>query len=142
MTGSAVLAHALGRTGHAALTYNRGVQLVQGFSAPVLSNSITANVMVQPFSHAQIFSAVRYFTGVVGTGEGDNAYRALIGQTGVNVRITRTTTMYTSYSYYEHKIGNDVELIARTTHAQSRHSLRVGISTQLWLMQGPRRGKG
>ena len=141
MTGMASLNYAIGRSDRATLSYDRSVRLVEGFLRPVFADSLTGTLAVNPSARVRAVTSASYVTGNVGVGTSDNAYGAWTAAANMNVRMTRTAGVYLSYSYYQHRLGDGVELIEGVTSAALRHSLRVGVSAEISLI-APQRRRG
>ena len=143
LTGVANLNYAISRTSNALLSFTRGVQLVQGFAAPVSSDTLTGSLNLRPTPRASFMASIASAKGTVGAasaGSVDNAYFAFTSSARMSFALSRTTGMFLSYSGYQHKIGNAVVLVDHLSNLQRRQSVQVGVTTQLPLIQAPRRG--
>ena len=68
LTGNAALARQIGRTWSARVAFNRSVQVLEGFTQPVLSNAVTTTVTGALGRRASVSSSAGFTTGTVGLG--------------------------------------------------------------------------
>lgn len=131
MTGVASLNQAFGRTGNASLSFNRGVNLVQGFMEPVFTDSLSLAVggRLTDRLNLQVSSAMAF--GNVGARTAQTKYRNFTGSSRLNFGLTSRSSMFAEYLYSRHDIGAAVERIATLPRAQARQSGRVGFSMRV-----------
>ena len=129
LTGNAELARRIGRTWSARVAFNRGVQPLEGFTQPVLSNAVTSTVTGALGRRARVSSSAGFTTGTVGLGSASgNTYSNWTGAAALHVTLTRRSALETQYFWYGHRFGPDVLLAPGLANGLSRNGLRVGIT--------------
>ena len=137
LTGSATLVRELGRKGSAALSYERGVQMIDGLRAPVFADSVRGSVTASLTSRVSLTNGITYTFGAVGLRSGNNDYRTVSGSSEVNVDVTRGTALYVGYIYAANTLGSSVELPIGVPNVYGRQSVRVGLSVRMPVIQRP-----
>src|SRR5207247_8172570 len=110
LTGSATLTREIGRTWNARLTARRGLQLLEGFSGPVLSDSVTATFGGAVSRRISFSSSAATSSGDLGVTGGNRHYSTVTGAAGVGVTLTRRLAFEGQYSYYRHRFADGVRL--------------------------------
>lgn len=129
-TGNARLAHEIGRTWNAALSYNRGLQFVEVWPDPVFSDSAVAGVggLINRRASLQFTASAWRGSGLSrAEGGGIESYAA---GAGLTVAVTRYINTGLTYAYYHHQLGNRVSLPPGFAHDLDRQSVRASVS--LW----------
>ncbi len=128
-TGDAVLTRHIGRTWSAQLGLNRGVQFLEGFAQPVLSNTVTASFGGALGRRTALSSSATFSTGTVGlTGAGSNGYSDATGAIGLHFTVSRACGLDTQYFYSSHQFDHDVLLAPGLVNGLRRQGLRVGFT--------------
>jgi hypothetical protein len=134
-TGSATLARHIGRTWNARLGLSRSVQLLEGFSQPLLTNSVTASFGGALGRHASLSSTATYSTGVGGVAAvGDNGYSDAAGAIGLHFIVSRNSGLDIHYFYASHQYSHDLLLSPALLAALQRQGLRVGFTWRARLL--------
>ena len=133
-TGAARLAHEIGRTWIASVSYERGLRFSESWFEPLFTNSASAglNGFFSRRVRAQLVG--RWVDGVSLEGEdGIETYSALAG---LSYAVTRNINAGVNYSYYVHEsyygraLGSDVPLPPGYAEDFERRSIRAYVS--LW----------
>jgi hypothetical protein len=127
-TGSALLDHRIGRTGHVGLAYSRGVGFLQGLIEPVFTDTVTATAATALSRRVRVSSSVGYVLGSVGLSEGATNYSAWTGNGQFIVGLAPRLGLQAGYAYYQHDVGDAVQLIGHLPNQQHRQTLFVGLS--------------
>jgi hypothetical protein len=128
---SAALNHEIGRSWNAGLGYLRDLQYVEGFSEPVLSDSVTVQTGGYLGPRVNVSAVGAYSRGSIGfsdTGNGIEGYSASVrGQLAVN----RCVAAFVQYlaSWYEFPEHFDAPL--GLPNRSQRHGVRVGLT--MWV---------
>ena len=127
--GNAALVRQIGRTWRTRLVASRSVELLEGFTRPVLSNNGVVDVGGNLSRRMSASASVRYSTGTVGMDPHDSAtYDHWSGSGGLRVMLSRWTALETQYSYYGHRFGQDVQLAPGVVSGLRRQGLRVSLT--------------
>lgn len=135
MTGVASLNQALGRTGNASLSFNRGVNLVPGFTEPVFSDSVTLAVGGRLTKRLSLNASTALAMGNVGASTDQTRYRNYTGSSRLNIGLTSRSSMFAEYLYSRHDIGSAIERIATLPREQARQTGRVGFTVRVPVIQ-------
>jgi len=134
-TGSANLEHRVGRTGRLSLVYARGVGFVEGLLAPVFTDSVTATAGSALSRRVRFTSSVSYVVGNVNGGDVANSYGAWTGSGQFTVGLTRRLGLQTGYTYYQHNVGDAVQLFSHLPNHQRRQTVYAGLTFGLPLIR-------
>jgi hypothetical protein len=135
LTGNATLTRQLGRTGSVAVGYDRGIQMIDGLTAPVFADSIRGSASASLAAKVSLTSSIGYTFGAVGLGSANNGYDTLTGSSEVNVGLTRTAALYFGFGYTANTLGSSVQLPLGVPNVYRRWSARVGASLRVPLIQ-------
>jgi hypothetical protein len=132
VTGNAMLIRHIGRTWRARLGGTRNVELLEGFTQPLLTNSGIVDVGGNLGRRIAVSASVSYAAGVVGLGANlaDNHYENWSGATGLRLMISRWTAIETQYSYYGNRFDQGVQLPPGLVSGLKRQGFRVSLT---WL---------
>jgi hypothetical protein len=138
VTGSANLARRFGRGHELALTYSRGLGFVQGLLTPVFTDTVSATTVSTLSRRLRLASSMGYvFGNVINNIESatrqDN-YGAWVGTGQFAVMLTQRTWLETGYTYYQHNIGDAVQLLGNLPSRQHRQMLYVGLTVGVPLL--------
>ena len=129
LTGAGTLTHQMGRTWSAQLGLNRGVQLLEGFAQPVLSNVISAGLNGSLGRRTRFTSSAAFTTGDVGLSSGGaNNYSNWTTGVGLQVALSRSAALETQYFHYSHRFGDDVLRAPGLTTDLRKQGLRVSVT--------------
>ena len=127
-TGEARLNRELARTWNATASYRRGVDFVEAFSEPFLSDGFSVGVGGMLNRRLQFGSAVGGALGSVGVGAEQN-YDTYSASATLTYGLTRYMGLGTEYFLYRYRFDEIVRLPA----GMSRHSNRQGVRVYLSL---------
>ncbi len=130
VTGIVNLDQQLGRYSHLGFTYNRGVQLLEGFVKPAFTDTVSANAASAIGRRVQLAATASYSFGEVGLSP-DSDYSTWNGTGRVSFAVTTQTLLYASYGYSTHNVGRGVELLTNVPYSLDRTQLRVGASVRV-----------
>lgn len=132
LTGNASLIREFLRSWSTRVVYRRGVHYLDGFTAPLLSDSVTAAVsgLLARRLQADLSGAVS--RGDVGLLSDDrSAYMTWTGRAGLQLAVSRNAAAYVNYVFYHHDFGAGVALPPGVARDLDRNSVRAGVS--IWL---------
>ena len=127
LTGNAALTRQFGRTWSARLAGNRSVQALEGFSQPVIMNTITGTIGGGLSRRTSLSTSVGLSSGTVGAVSG-NTFGALTGGVGIHFSLTRRASIDGQYFYYGHRFDPDVVLAPGFIAQARRHGVRAGLT--------------
>jgi hypothetical protein len=130
-TGNAALARQIGRTWRARLGVNRSVELLDGFTEPLVTNSGTVDVGGNLSRRASVSASAGYSMGVVGVdARGATSYQNWSGIVGLHLMLSRWTAVEAQYSSYGHRFEQGVQLAPGVVSQLKRQGLRVSFTWQ------------
>lgn len=136
LIGDANLTRQIGQTWSARLGFKRDVQMLEGFGAPVLSNTLTTAFGGSLSRRVSVSSTVSGATGVVGLqSASDNAFWNWTGSAGLRFVLGRRSSLQTQYFYSGHQFDQGVRLAPGLASKQKRQGVRVGMTWQAPLLQ-------
>ena len=127
LTGAAALTRQFGRTWSARLSGNRSVQALEGFSRPVIMNTITGTVGGGLGRRASMSTSIGLSGGTVGVASG-SMFGAITGGVGIHVTVTRRLALDGQYFYYGHRFDPDVVFGPGFAAQTRRHGVRAGLT--------------
>lgn len=131
ITGNARLNHEIGRSWAARLSYQRGWQFIDVFSAPFFSDSITVGLGGLIGARARLATSLSYASGQVGlsnVGGGNGSYRAA---TTFRFKTTQRSSLYAQYLYYQYAFSSLAGLSSDFPSSLERHGARAGFTLYL-----------
>ena len=128
MSADASLTHLIGRTGHARLTYRRGVQVLEGFGGPVMFDAINAGFDETFRRRIAFTSSVGFSSGAVGSTGGGHGFDTITGAAGLRLPLTRRSALEAQYFYYQQRVGSLATLTPGLLGALNRQGIRVGVT--------------
>jgi hypothetical protein len=137
VTGDATLTRAIGRTWNARLGLKRDVHLLEGFTQPVLSNSLSTSFGGALTRRVSVASSIGMSSGTVGvvSAAAKNNYWNWTAGAGLRVTVTRRSALEAQYFYYGHRFDQDVRLAPGLANQQKRQGVRVGLTWQTPMLQ-------
>ena len=134
-TGKLALTRQVGRTWRANLAVNRSVELLEGFTQPVVMNNGTIDVGGKLSRRASVSASAAYSMGVVGVDARDaSTYDNWSGTVGLQLMLNRWTALETQYSSYQHRFDHGVELAPGVADGLKRQGLRVSLTWRHWVL--------
>jgi opacity protein-like surface antigen len=109
---------------------NRAVQLLEGFTEPVLSNGVTANLGGALRRRVNFSCAVGVSANSVGLSAGSaNGFTSWTGGAGLSVAVGRRATFEAQYFYAGYRFDGDLGVApGLATDRQQRQGVRVGLA--------------
>lgn len=135
LTGTVNLDRAFGRRAQTRLSFDRGVRMIGGFTAPVFVDTITSFFNWAPNRRVRFSTSASFASGDEGTGAGANGFQAWQGSATLNVAAGRVGSFYGSYSYTERGMSGAGLNLQGVLPSQRRHALRVGMATSVPLLR-------
>ena len=131
-TGNVALARQIGRTWRARLAVNRTVDVLEGFTEPLIRNNGIVDIGGKLGRRASASASAGYSMGVVGVNARDaSSYQNWSGTVGLRLMLTRWTAMEAQYSSYGHHFDQGVQLAPGVVSGLKRQGLRVSFT---WLL--------
>lgn len=127
LTGAAALTRQFGRTWSARLAGNRSVQALEGFSQPVIMNTITGTVGGDLGRRTSMSMSIGLSSGSVGAASG-NMFSAITGGVGIHLTLTRRVSLDGQYFYYGHRFDPDVVFAPGFAAQTRRNGVRAGLT--------------
>jgi hypothetical protein len=131
VTGNAYLNRQIGRSWNARLSYQRGLQFVQGFPDPFFSDSVTASVGGFADARSRLNFTAAYSNGAVGVAIGGRNFTTYTGVASYQLALVRWAALFADYSYYHYIFDPTVPLPPGMNRGLDRQSVRGGLN--LWL---------
>jgi opacity protein-like surface antigen len=132
--GNAEVRRELGQTWNASISYNRGIQFVEGLTGPLKADSFQTK-LTGLLSHRFDVSAIAgYSRGQLGVGSTDPGYDTI--QTGASLRyaLARTLSFQAEYRYYTYDFAESARLPLGVAQSTNRNSVRIGLTGWLPFM--------
>ena len=136
--GEARLNREIGRTWNATASYRRGVDFVEAFSEPFLSDRFSVGFGGMLNRRLQFGSGVGGAVGSVGVGTGQN-YDTYSASATLNYALTRYTGLGTEYFFYRYRFDQTVLLPPGMSPHTNRQGVRVYLSVWVPLIHRARR---
>jgi hypothetical protein len=136
ITGDAALTRMIGRTWNVRLGVKRDVNLLEGFTEPVLSNVLTTGIGGGLNRRMSVSSSVTVSSGTVGVANqtGSNYWNWTAGGAW-RLTLSRRSALDAGYFYYGHRFEDGVVLPPGVLNQQIRQGLRVGLTWLIPVMQ-------
>ena len=135
LQGTVTLRRNLGRTWDAQASYRRLVHFIEGFTDPLFTESVSAGVGGQVGRYFRADAAMAHAFGGVGRGKTTGKS---YGSKSISAQFARPLTnqlsVFSEYLYLRQHLGEDIVLPAGLAHSLNRHSVRVGLSLGLGLI--------
>lgn len=128
LSGDASLTRRVGRTGHARLTYRRGVRLLEGFAAPVMFDTVDAGLTGSLSRRVALSSSAGLTSGTVGTTKTAGSFGTITGAAGLHMTLSRRAAFEAQYFYYRQRAADTTVLPPGLAGALNRQGLRAGIT--------------
>jgi hypothetical protein len=108
--GSAQLRHEMGRTWVAAISYQRGVQFLEGWPEPLFTDSAGAQLQGSVSRRIQFSASVRASTGHLARNRDDSGFNVYHGGATLTYALNRHLNVGVLYSTYHHQFEESVAL--------------------------------
>lgn len=131
LTGDFRLNREIGRTGHAAAAYKRGVGFVAGFPQPFFADTVTADVGGLITRTVSLTLSGGYSKGQLGLVTSNNNTENYTGNVQVRRALSRRASLRAEYHFYHYRFDQTAGLPEGMPPQLSRQGLRVGFD--LWL---------
>jgi hypothetical protein len=130
MTGDAAVTRMIGRTWNARTSFNRSVNMLEGFADPVLANTFNASLGGSLQRRVSVSSWTSLSTGEVGlTGEDGNGYSNWSAGAGLSILIGHRGSIEAHYFYVGDEFEENVQLPPGLSHqARERQGVRIGFT--------------
>jgi hypothetical protein len=137
-TGSARLAHQIGRTWSTWVAYTRNVGFIDAFDQPFDYDAATGGIGGMLTRRVQFSASARASYGRLGFA-GGRRYDTFSGTAGVGLPLTRFLSAGASYVFHTYAFGEDVVLPPDMSRSLHRHGVRGTVSLSAPLYTRARR---
>jgi hypothetical protein len=127
-TGSARLSHELGRTWEATAAYQRGVQFVESWPEPLLSDAVSAGIGGQLHRRVQFQALARAVHGTGQAGIPDNDVRSYRGTAQLAIHISRYMSGSVGYFFDRHDVGRGLSVPDDFPRYRDRQGVRASLT--------------
>lgn len=135
VTGNAAVNRAFGRTWNLRLGVNRAVRLVEGFTQPLVENSLDTALAGNLARHISWSSSGSYSAGTVGLEQQvQNGYTNWTAASGLNVELGRHALFNVHYFIASDDFDQGVALPPGLVNQRLRQGVRAGITLRAPLM--------
>jgi hypothetical protein len=134
-SGSAYLAHAIGRSWSLRADYRRGLQFVEGFARPffVDSASISTRGLIGP--RVELQGSGGYSSGQLGLGAAGQNFGTYTGTAGVRFALARYLALYSDYLFYHYLFNEGMVLPPGVSPGLNRNGIRAGVTVWVPLLR-------
>ena len=127
--GHAVLDHRLNRTWRLNASYDRGLQYVVGVSDVFFADRVMAGIGGYFGRRVDLRAATDYSTGGLRLSTRQRGYNSQASTARLRVAVSRHLAAQVEYLYYRFLFPDTVTLPTGTPSRDTRHSVRVGLTT-------------
>jgi len=136
ITGDAGIARRMARTWSARLGVTRNVRIVEGFSQPLLDNSVIATLSGNVRRRVSLSTTGSMSAGTVGVDTNlRNAYTNWTAASGVGVAMGRRMTLDVQYFCTGERFNSGVRLPPGLPNDRVRQGLRIGVTLRAPVMR-------
>jgi opacity protein-like surface antigen len=135
VTGTAYLNRQMGRSWTGRLSYQRGLQFVQGFGNPFFVDSVSASLGGFAGAKSRLNFLASYSNGQVGMAIADQNYKSYQGTADYQFALNRLVALSADYTYYHYDFAQTVALPSGMSRGLNRQSIRVGLNFWLPLLR-------
>ena len=129
LVGHAVLDHQLSRTWHLDASYDRGLQYVVGVSDVFFADRVMGGVGGYLGRRVDFRASTDYSTGGLRLSIRQRGYNSQANTARLRVAVSRGLAAQVEYLYYRYLFPDTVTLPTGTLTRDTRHSIRVGLTT-------------
>ena len=134
LVGRATLAHEIGRSWTAQLSYVRGYRAHDGFGDLYFTDGASASIGGL-FNRRWSFSASSRFAVSEIEGRGRGGHRGTSVTAQSTYALNRFAGLFVSYVYYHYRYDDDLQLDPRLARQLDRNGVRVGLTTSFPLIR-------
>ena len=138
-TGTATLTREIARSWAAYINYNRGINFVERFSEPFMSDSASVGMGGLITRRLEFRTAAGAVIGKAGLSEDASPFGSYYSSVALTAALTRSLALGTDYSYYRYSFDRADQLPIGLAPQMGRHSARVYLSVWVPLLQRGRR---
>jgi len=131
LTGTAQIAHEMGRTWNATAAFRRGIDFATGFRDPLLSNTVSAGIGGSLHRRVRLTSFGYYSAGAVGLESNAPTYDSASGNARVTIGLARRVTVFGEYFYDRYHVSNGVVLPFALANSFNRNGVRLRATATL-----------
>jgi hypothetical protein len=135
LVADATVARELGRTWHAKGTYHRGLQYVQGISAPLYADTAEAGIGGLMTKRVNLAFTGAYANGQIGLSAINSPYVTYSGTTTLRFALNRSLSFDAEYHYYYYDFQQSVLVPAGIPPILQRQGFRIGVTAWSGLMR-------
>lgn len=137
--GSATLGHRFGRTWASNISYNRGVNFVEGIADSISSDGVGLTLQGLLSRRINLMVAARFVKGEIGLSLLSSNYETYSGSAGLQFAVSRSMALFGECLFLHYEYGGGVPLPADYLGWQDRSSVTVGLAVHVPLLtQEPR----
>jgi len=136
LTGDMSIVKQMGRTWKARASVDRSVRLIEGFTDPVLDNSLTGGIGGNLMQHWGLFAAGTLSTGSVGVTTGPaNGYQSWTTTSGMSFMLGRRAVLNAQYFRVGNHFEEGVVLPPQVVAQLRRQGIRVDMTWHFAIFQ-------
>ncbi len=128
ITGNANVGHQFFRTWNLNFAYDRGMNFVSGFAAPVFSDSLILRIGGPLSKRVSAQTTGGFSKGAVGFSQTNSDYSSYRGTARLQGLVAQQLSAYVEYFYFHNDFDESVLLLQGLTPRLSRQGLRVGLT--------------
>jgi len=129
------LTRQFGRTWDARVSYQRGVQFVEGFTGPFYAHNVGANLGGRVSRRTSLTLSTGYSTGHLGLDVSGSRYTTYLASARYGLAVSDAWTLNAQYFFYRYTFGELAEIPVRLPRELNRNGLRVGLTGRLRLLR-------
>jgi hypothetical protein len=138
LVGNANLAQHISRRWELGAAYSRGMNFVDGFAAPIFSDSVNLRLNGELSRRWRVQGSVGYSFGSIDDFTASSRYQSYRGVLGINGQITRQLNAFVQYVNYSYDFAESAFLIQGAPAHLNRQGIRVGVKFAVPLLPGRR----
>lgn len=135
LVGNIGVMREFGRTWHARLGYNRGVEFAEAFNRPVFTDAVLTTVTGFVTRRLDFNAAASVAAGEVGLAEGSSRFRTWSVTTRMRYALSASLALYGEYLYYAQDLGHATIVPAGLPSQLGRQTARVGLTVWVPLIR-------
>lgn len=128
LVGNVLLSHDIGRSWYANAGYHRGLRFVEGFSDPLIADSVTGGVGGYLGRRINVVAGAAHTRGTVGLTNQRRGHSGSNATARIQFALFRYLALYSQYVYYRYHFQEGVDLPPGFAPALERQGVRVGLS--------------
>src|SRR5439155_5532520 len=125
-TGAASLAYQMGRTWTASLRYDRGLQFIETFPRPFLSDAFAAKLKSNPARKVDLQMSAAYSSGSIGVAAERGGVETYNSTARMGLSVNRHVALFSEYQYYHYRL-NQQTLATAVPVQLDRQTVHVGL---------------